>query len=62
MASKTPKKTKEVFKVIKKRSGRWSVKGANGKFINGADKVKILVDKGLVKTMKKKAAPEAAAE
>lgn len=60
MAGKTPKKTREAFKVIKKRSGRWSVKGNNGKFINGEEKVKILVAKGLVKETKKKA--EAAAE
>lgn len=59
MAGKTPAKSKETFKVIKKRSGRWSVKGANGKFINGADKVKILADKGLVKVLTKKAAPAA---
>ena len=30
MATKTAKKTKESIKLIKKRSGRWSVKGANG--------------------------------
>lgn len=59
MATKTPKKTKEAFKLIKKRSGRWSVKGANGKFINGAEKVNILAAKGLVKVLKKKAAPAA---
>ena len=59
MAPKTPKKTKEAFTIIKKRSGRWSVKGSNGKFINGADKVKILADKGLVKILTKKAAPAA---
>ena len=59
MAPKTPKKTKEAFTIIKKRSGRRSVKGSNGKFINGADKVKILADKGLVKILTKKAAPAA---
>jgi hypothetical protein len=61
MATKTkPKKAKEAFKLEKKRSGRWSVIGANGKFINGADKVAILEGKGLVKILKKKAAPAAA--
>ncbi len=59
MATKTTKKTAEAFKLVQKRSGRWSVKGANGKFINGADKVKILADKGLVKVLKKKEAPAA---
>ena len=60
MAPKTPKKPKEAYSLIKKRSGRWSIKGSNGKFINGPAKVTILVDKGLVKVLKKKAAPAAA--
>ena len=42
MATKAAKKVKESFKVVKKRNGRWSVKGNNGKFINGEEKVKIL--------------------
>lgn len=60
MATKTAKKPKESFKLIKKRSGRWSVKGNNGKFINGPEKVAILQSKGLVKALKKKEAPAAA--
>lgn len=60
MANKPAKKVTEAFKLVQKRSGRWSVKGANGKFINGAEKVKILADKGLVKVLKKKEAPAAA--
>ena len=62
MATKAAKKVKESFKVVKKRNGRWSVKGNNGKFINGEEKVKILAAKGLVKVLKKKegAAPAAA--
>jgi hypothetical protein len=62
MATKPAKKTKETIKLVKKRNGRWSVKGANGKFINGEEKVKVLAAKGLVKVMKKKegaAAPAA---
>jgi hypothetical protein len=59
MATKQ-KKVKEAFKVIKKKSGRWAVKGANGKYINGAEKVTILASKGLIKVLKKKEAPAAA--
>lgn len=62
MATKAAKKTKEAFKLVKKRSGRWSVKGANGKFINGEEKVKILASKGLVKVLKKKEGAAPAAE
>jgi hypothetical protein len=61
--SKTAAKTKapkDAFKLIKKRNGRWSVKGANGKFINGPEKVTLLQGKGLIKVLKKKAAPAAA--
>ena len=63
MATKTAKKTKDSVKVFKKRNGRWSVKGANGKFINGDEKVKVLAAKGLIKLTKKKeeAAPAAQA-
>ncbi len=43
------------YKVSKKRSGRFAVLGPKGKYVNGADKVKILVEKGLVKVMKPKA-------
>lgn len=61
MATKPTKKVAEAFKVIKKRSGRWSVKGSNGKFINGPEKVVILTSKGLIKAMKKKDVPAAPA-
>jgi hypothetical protein len=61
MATKSPaKKVKESFKLVKKRNGRWSVKGTNGKYINGEEKVKILVGKGLVKVLKKKEGAPAA--
>ena len=50
------KKVKEAF-IEKKRSGRYAVVDTNGKYINGADKVKILVEKGLIKQLTKKAAP-----
>jgi hypothetical protein len=51
-AKKAPK---EAFKLVQRRNGRWSVKGSNGKFINGAEKVAILSSKGLIKVMTKKA-------
>jgi hypothetical protein len=51
--------SKESYKVIKKRSGRWSVRLDNGKFINGDAKVDILAAKGLIKATKKKEAPKA---
>ena len=57
MASK-PKAKKEAFTLIQKRNGRWSVKGSNGKFINAAEKVTILAEKGKIKVLKKKAAAE----
>lgn len=49
------KKTDD-FTVFKKRSGRYGVKRSNGKWVNGPDKTKILVDLGLVK-QSVKAAP-----
>lgn len=62
MATKSPAKSKENFKLVKKRNGRWSVKGTNGKYVNGDEKVKILAAKGVIKVMKKKeGAPAAAA-
>lgn len=51
------KKTKS-YTVIKKRSGRFGILGANGKWINGNDKIKILLDEGLIKVPAPKA-PEA---
>jgi hypothetical protein len=53
---------KETYKIIKKRSGRLSVMDRRSrKFINGAEKVKILVGKGLLKVKIKEAAPAEAA-
>lgn len=61
MATKktAPKKEKKPYKILKKKSGRYSVKGDNGKFVNGADKVAILAKEGLIKTMKAKKPVEA---
>ena len=42
------KKT-DAYIIVKKRSGRFGVKTQDGKWINGDEKVKILVEAGLVK-------------
>ncbi len=42
-------KQTDEYTVIKKRSGRFGVKNAEGKWINGEEKVKILVAEGLIK-------------
>ena len=36
------------YKIFKKRSGRYGVKSADGKWINGIEKVKILNKEGLI--------------
>ena len=53
----TVKETKE-FKIFKKKSGRFGVKGSNGKWINGDEKVKILSAEGLIKISVTKKKPE----
>jgi hypothetical protein len=60
MAKKSAPKVKEAFKLVQKRNGRWAVKGTNGKYINGEEKVKILATKGVIKVLKKKAGAPAA--
>ena len=44
----TVKKT-ENYTIFKKRNGRYSIKGAKGKWINGDEKTKILSAEGLIK-------------
>ena len=51
------KSTKE-YTIFKKRNGRYGVKKPNGSWINGEEKVKILLDQGLIKVAEPKA-PEA---
>lgn len=54
----TVKKTAE-YEIIKKRSGRYGVRGANRKWITGDDKVKILLAEKLIKAPPpKEKAPE----
>lgn len=61
MAKKTAKATKD-YTITHKRSGRYAVVGADGKYINGDAKKDILVKEGLVKMMKSKKAEAPAAE
>lgn len=57
-------KNTENYTIFKKKSGRFAVKGANKKFINGAEKAEILNKEGLIKLSKpaEKPAEEAPAE
>lgn len=43
-------KKAETYTVYKKRNGRYGVKDAQGKWINGEEKVKILLNEKLIKT------------
>lgn len=54
------KETKDVT-IFKKRSGRYCVQSNNGKWINGEDKIKILLAEKLIVTSvpKKKEEPKA---
>ncbi|MEN8134574.1 MAG: hypothetical protein ABFS18_03430 [Thermodesulfobacteriota bacterium] len=64
-AKKAKKKNPE-YKLIEKRSKRWAVLGTDGEYINGEEKVKILVKEGKIKVelpkKKEEAAEEVAAE
>ncbi|MBF0442956.1 MAG: hypothetical protein HQK54_13700 [Oligoflexales bacterium] len=60
--TKSNPKNKTDYTVEKKRSGRYSVVGKNGKYINGEEKVKILVKEGLIKLSKKSEKKEEAAQ
>jgi hypothetical protein len=56
-------KQTDEYTVIKKRSGRFGVKNSAGKWINGEDKVKILIAEGLIKAASSAEKPaEAASE
>jgi len=58
-ASKSAKKDKKPYRLVKKKSGRYAVV-QKGKQVNGAEKVAILAAEGLIKTMKPKAKAAAA--
>ena len=53
------KQAKKEYKIVKKRSGKYSVVKKGGKIVNGEEKVKILQSEGLIKKMnpKKQAEP-----
>lgn len=51
----------DAYKVQKKRNGRYTVTKRGGGLVNGMDKVKVLLDKKLIKTGLPKA-PEPPAE
>ncbi|MDH3200042.1 MAG: hypothetical protein OEM15_04015 [Myxococcales bacterium] len=56
------KKTEE-YEIIKKRSGRYGVRDANRKWLNGDEKVKILLAEKLIKApVQKKKEPEPVSE
>jgi len=48
------KKKNPDYKLIEKRSKRWAVLGKDGEFINGEEKVKILLAEGKIKVDKTK--------
>ena len=55
-------KTTKEFKIFKKRNGRFAVKSAQGKWVNGEDKVKVLSTEGLIKLSAPKKVEETPAE
>jgi hypothetical protein len=48
--------------IVKKRSGRYGVMDAKGKWVNGEDKVKVLLAEVLIKVSEPKKVEEPAAE
>jgi|GEM_PF-3379975 len=55
-------KTSGDYKILKKRSGRYGVKGKDGKWLNGAEKAQLLAKEGLIKLAPAKKKEEPAAE
>ncbi len=51
------KKVKDLS-IVKKRSGRYGVMDAKGKWVNGEEKVKVLLGAKLIKMPEAKKAPE----
>jgi hypothetical protein len=52
--AKAKKKKKPEYKLIEKRNKRWAVIGKDGNYINGEEKVNILVKEGKIKVAKPK--------
>ena len=59
MSMQTTKKTKD-YSILKKKSGRYAVLGADKQFVHGEAKAKILLKEGLIKLSKAKPKAEAA--
>lgn len=59
---KKVKSRKNEYWVLQKRSGKYAVKAASGKWILGDEKTKILINEGLLKPAPAKKKPEPAAE
>ncbi len=55
----TVKKTDD-YTIVKKRSGRYGVRRNDNKWINGEEKVKVLLEAGLIEVKLKAPEPEAA--
>ena len=58
------KKTGE-YTILKKRSGRYGVRSPNNRWVNGEEKMKILIKEGLIKEVipaKKEEAPASGSE
>ena len=57
-------KTTEEYQIIKKRSGRYGIRGTNRKWVTGDEKLKILIAEGLIKApaLKEEAEPVADAD
>ena len=45
---KVVKKTDE-YRVLQKRSGRYAIRTVMGEWVNGSEKIKILIEAGLIK-------------
>ena len=55
-------KQTEEYQIIKKRNGRYGVRGADRKWVAGDEKQKILIAEGLVKAPEPKPTPAEEAE
>lgn len=55
-------KTAGQYTIVKKRSGRFGVKDQRGRWVNGDEKVKVLLAEGLIKVTEPKKEEPAAEE
>ena len=52
-------KKNDQYRVLRKRSGRYAIRNGEGDWINGPDKIKILLEAGLIKATLPKEPTEA---